>query len=57
MFKILWPETRFVTASKIEGWYEDAVANGEVDALDGLATTEEKATALHRSGLITLGRK
>ena len=57
-FQIIWPERRSVSTSQIEGWYDDAVANGEIDDdyLDA-ETVDRKAAALDDAGIITLGRK
>jgi hypothetical protein len=54
-FKIIWPERKNVTASQIEIWYDDAVANKEVEDVD-CVTPADKAAELNHAGLITLGR-
>lgn len=52
--RILWPEDKRVPASKIEGWYKDAVANGQVTDAD-LTAPMDQARALDDAGIITLG--
>jgi hypothetical protein len=59
-FYIIWPEKRFVAAGEIKTWYEDAVANGEIDSeYEGLSDDEVEimADALHQAGAITLGKE
>ncbi len=57
-YHILYPDNRNVSAEKIVGWYNDAVSNGEVDAIDGDPTlnVREAALALDDAGIISLGR-
>lgn len=54
MFKIIWPERRFVTEAQIMLWYADAVANGDVENQD-LSDPQAMARELDSSGVITLG--
>jgi hypothetical protein len=58
MIYIVWPEKRYVTDEQINVWYEDAVANDEIDApyLDA-KTPEAKAEALEDAGLLSIGRE
>jgi hypothetical protein len=53
---ILWPEKRFVPKNIIRQWYEDAVANGEVDPLTPPLNDDMHAQAkvLASEGIITL---
>lgn len=53
-FQILWPDRRRVSAAQINTWYDDAVANGEIEALSGDATDRDRALALDDAGLVTL---
>ena len=50
---ILYPEKRRIRAHQIRVWYEDAVANGEVEDIT-LTETSDMAMELHRAGIITL---
>jgi hypothetical protein len=52
-YQLIYPEPRTVTAEQINSGYSDAVANGDVEYVDDLTTTE-KAEALENAGLITL---
>lgn len=55
---IIWPERRFVPAAKINVWYSDAIANGEVDDGDlGIPDAEfqRQARVLAYIGFITIG--
>jgi len=52
-FRILYPERRVVSAEKILTWYQDAVANGEVDDL-GAVSAIIAAQLLHEAGIITV---
>lgn len=55
-FYIVYPERRYVRASQIHTWYDDAVANGEIDQCYLNAKTHnEMAEALSDAGIITLG--
>jgi hypothetical protein len=53
-FKIIYPETRWVSESQIRQWYEDAVANGEAD--EGIEDVREMAYELSSVGHITLSK-
>jgi hypothetical protein len=58
MIYIVWPEKRYVTDDQIDVWYEDAVANDEIDAhYLGAETTQAKAEALDDAGLLTIGKQ
>lgn len=52
MFRIIWPDSKLVSAETITGWYSDAVANGDCDA--GLTDVSDMALALDDAGLITI---
>ena len=54
MFKIIYPEARVVDGAQIIRWYQDAVANGEVENYGLTPAPETAATLLHEAGLITL---
>lgn len=54
MFFILWPEVKSVSDKQIEVWFDDAVANGEIEFPEDGYNVEEKAKALHSNGVITL---
>jgi hypothetical protein len=57
MFELLWPERRIVGEGRIETWYADAIANGEISIADGRAKTAyDMAMALQNAGSITVGR-
>lgn len=53
-FRLVFPEKRVVDSDVIAGWYSDAVANNEVDAVAGFVSVREKAAALDDAGLITV---
>lgn len=55
MYEIIWPEHRYVTENQIKSWYNDGVANCEVEDTE-LNDPEEMARELHSVDLITLGR-
>lgn len=57
-YHILYPENRIVSAEKIVGWYQDAVSDGECEAIEGDPTLNVRlcALALDDAGLISLGR-
>lgn len=57
-FYIVWPEEGLVSAAKIVGWFEDAVADGKIeeDYLDA-KFPQEMAQALDNAGIITLGKE
>src|SRR5271154_653323 len=52
MFKIIYPEARVVDGAQIIRWYQDAVANGEVEEV-GITNAHQAARVLHGAGLIT----
>lgn len=54
-FYIVWPERRHVPETQIMLWYEDAIANGEVDGT--AINPTDMARELHREGLITLAHQ
>ena len=56
VYDILWPERKRVFGYTIRIWYDDAIANGELDReRDGRTlSTDEMALCLHLVGLITL---
>jgi hypothetical protein len=63
LFEIVWPEHRWVDDKKIDLWFSDAIANGEIPeeyASDpefcGSDSIENKARELNSLGHITLGR-
>ena len=51
--KIVYPRKGYEDIGKIEMWYADAVANGEVKNKTA-QNTRDKALALHDAGIITL---
>lgn len=54
-YLIIWPEQRLVSPEQIRTWYDDAVANGELEPeWLGLEEPFNMARALHHTGLITL---
>jgi hypothetical protein len=57
-FEIIWPERRWVNAAKIETWFSDAVANGDLseEFATDVVDVEDKARELDSLGYITLGR-
>ncbi len=57
-FEIIWPERRWVSAATIDGWFSDAVANGDLseEFATDVTNTEDKARELDSLGHITLGR-
>lgn len=55
-YHILYPENRIVSAEQIVIWYQDAVQDCEVEAVEGEPTARECALALDDAGLISLGR-
>lgn len=54
-FYLVYPEKKIVTATKIMGWYSDAVANGECEA--GALDAMTAAQLLEDAGLITIGTR
>lgn len=54
-YYLVYPEYRAVSAAKIVGWYEDSLADGDVEP--GRITTDSMALALQDAGLITLGSR
>lgn len=57
-FNVIWPERRRVSEEQICSWYDDAMANGELDDGDYFEeTVNQKAMALHRAGIVTLGHQ
>jgi hypothetical protein len=54
-FFLLYPERKVVTATRILGWYSDALADGEVEG-ESDVDAFEAARILDEAGLITLGR-
>ena len=55
---ILWPERRWVPETQLWGWYNDAVANGEIsDEYLGAHDLQTIRRALSDAGLITLGQE
>jgi hypothetical protein len=59
MFEILWPDHRLVSVDTINGWFADAVANGDIPGplVNYPDSPKFKALALHGVGLITLREK
>jgi hypothetical protein len=55
-FSILYPERRVVDSETILTWYQDALANGEVEDDFPTSPTDPHwaALLLHEAGLITL---
>lgn len=50
---IVYPHRGFETDRTLVQWYEDAVANDEIEEIPG-AHLREVCLALHSSGIITL---
>jgi len=55
-YPIVYPERRTIPAKTIRAWYEDAVANGELED-KGLTDIDLMARALHDLGWITMTRE
>ena len=55
-YRLLYPESRIVTAEKILGWHADAVSNKEVEG--GLDSQDVRGAIeqLEDAGLITVAR-
>jgi len=58
--KVIWPETKRVSASRIRVWFLDAIANGKLvgddDELRKITDIQEQAKHLDDAGIITLGK-
>ena len=61
MFRIIYPESKLVSAETIKGWFADALLDGdisldpaEIGSLDPLAYQME---ALEDAGLVTFARE
>lgn len=58
--KVIWPETKLVSASRIRVWFLDAIANGRLDGdedeLKKITDINEQARRLDDAGIITLGK-
>lgn len=56
--RIIWPEARYVPASQLRLWFQDAIDNGELeaDAVDGSDSLEHICRELDHAGVITLHR-
>lgn len=54
--RIIYPEVRIVDDEEIISWYNDAVANNQIDAEDNL-TVYDMAMVLEDIGHITMGRR
>ena len=57
-FLIIWPERRRVSAAIMRGWFDDAVANGDVEPIteDSVEADVARAKSLDDAGLLTLGK-
>ena len=55
---IVYPESRWVSKDIITGWFDDAVANGKIDATMDWKnpTTEQMALLLEDIGFISIGK-